>query len=151
MTTQNPKVGRLKDIGVLNPHPERVRAPAFLTDDFFDPRDLVQVRYEMLRHVRSGRATKVEAAKLFGVTRPTYYQAESAYDRDGLAGLLPRRRGPRGAHKLDERVMAFIGEQRSRDDAPGVAQLCALIREEFGLSVHPRSVQRALARKKNAG
>ena len=49
---RNPKADRLRQNDSLNLHPERVRAKQFHTSDFFDPRDLVQVKYEMLRGVR---------------------------------------------------------------------------------------------------
>ena len=42
----------LRQQGVLNPHPEKVADPLFHDSEFFDPRDLVQVKYEMLRRVR---------------------------------------------------------------------------------------------------
>ncbi len=45
---------RLKRAGTLNPHPERVRDPALREGGFFDPLDLLQVRYEMVRLVRRG-------------------------------------------------------------------------------------------------
>jgi transposase len=144
----DPKATRLKALGVLNPHPERVHAPAFQADTFFDPRDLVQVKYEMLRRVQVEGAAKADAASAFGVSRPTYYQAESAYAREGLAGLLPRQRGPKGAHKLDGRMMAFIEAYLSEHGPTGARQLAHIIQTEFGLSVHPRSIERALARKK---
>ena len=35
--------------GALNPHPEAVRDALFADNPFFDPADLVQVRYEMVR------------------------------------------------------------------------------------------------------
>lgn len=148
MPKQDPKVARLKVLGVLNPHPERVQSPAFLTNPFFDPRDLVQVKYEMLRLVQMDGTSKANAATLFGVSRPTYYQAEAAYAREGVTGLLPRQRGPKGGHKLDGRVMAFIEDYLNEHGATGARRLARIIQEEFGLSVHPRSIERALARKK---
>ena len=49
------KRDRLQRSGTLNPHPERVRDSAFQVEGFFDPLDLLQVRYEMVRLVRLGR------------------------------------------------------------------------------------------------
>ncbi|MGZ8369272.1 MAG: helix-turn-helix domain-containing protein, partial [Rhodoplanes sp.] len=109
------KAERLKALGVLNPHPERVRASWFSADQFFDARDLVQVKYEMLRHASREEATKADSALLFGLSRPTFYQAEATFARDGLTGLLPRHRGPKGAHKLKPEVMAFIEQQLAGD------------------------------------
>ncbi|WP_429568910.1 helix-turn-helix domain-containing protein [Paraburkholderia sp. JPY419] len=149
MKKPDPKLERLKRLGVLNPHPERVRAPWFQSGDFFDANDLIQVKYEMLRHAHVDGATKAEAAALFGMSRPTFYQAEAAFFRDGLPGLVPRQRGPKGAHKLSHEVMAFV-EQRMEGSGPIYARaLAEQLETELGLSVHPRSIERAIARKKN--
>ncbi len=148
MNQQQPKTARLRALGTLNAHPERVQAPGFQADTFFDPRDLLQIKYEMLRMVHTDGASKADAAALFGVSRPTYYQAEAAYARDGLAGLLPRRRGPKGAHKLDGQKLAFIETYLGTHGATGARRLADVIHTEFGLRIHPRSIERALARKK---
>lgn len=132
----------------MNRHPERVRAPWFQTDGFFDARDLVQVKYEMLRQVSFEGGKKAEAAALFGVSRPTFYQAEAAFAQQGLAGLLPQRRGPKRPHKLTPEVMAFIATQMRGERPPGARVLAKALRTELGMSVHPRSIERALARKK---
>ena len=133
----------------LNRHPERVRAPWFSSDRFFDARDLVQVKYEMLRQVRVDGVEKTQAASLFGVSRPTFYQAEADFARDGLAGLLPKPRGPKTAHKLTPQVMAFIeARMDGRTRHPARAPWRARSGTELGLAVHPRSIERALARKK---
>lgn len=142
------KVKRLEQQGALNRHPERVRAPWFQSNGFFDARDLVQVKYEMLRQVSIEGVKKAEAAALFGVSRPTFYQAEAAFAQQGLAGLLPQQRGPKSPHKLTPEVMAFIDAQLSTERPPGARALARAIRLELGLLIHPRSIERALARKK---
>jgi transposase len=142
------KAERLKQLGVLNPNPERVRAPWFQASGFFDARDLVQVKYEMLRQVRIEGASKAEAAALFGLSRPTFYQTEAAFAREGLGGLLPKQRGPKGAHKLGPEVMAFIARQLKGDGQVHARRLARSIEAQLGLSIHPRSIERAIARKK---
>jgi hypothetical protein len=52
------KAKHLEQQGALNRHPERVRAPWFQADGFFDARDMVQVKYEMLRQVSLEGAKK---------------------------------------------------------------------------------------------
>lgn len=148
MAPANRKAQHLKQTGGLNRHPERVRAPWFQSEGFFDARDLVQVKYEMLRHVRIEGADKTEAATLFGVSRPTFYQAEADFERAGLSGLLPKLRGPKGAHKLTPDVMQFIEARLIEEEPPAARALARLIETELGVSVHPRSIERALARKK---
>jgi transposase len=148
VTRRNTKAERLKALKSLNRHPERVQATWFQTGSFFDPQDLVQVKYEMLRHVKHEGASKADAAALFGMSRPAFYQAEAALDREGLAGLLPRRRGPKGAHKLNAEIMSFIERRQEQDPEIHARALAREIKSQLNLSVHPRSIERALARKK---
>jgi transposase len=148
MTRRGPKAERLKALHLLNRHPERVRAAWFASGNFFDSQDLVQVKYEMLRHVSHEGASKADAAELFGFSRPAFYQAEAALAREGLPGLLPQRRGPKGAHKLTAEVMAFIERRQGEDPEVYARALAREIKKELNLSVHPRSIERALARKK---
>jgi transposase len=148
LAKRDTKAKHLEQRGALNRHPERVRAPRFQADGFFDARDLVQVKYEMLRQVIIDGVKKAEAAALFGVSRPTFYQAEAAFAQQGLAGLLPQQRGPKSPHKLTPEVMAFIDTQMSSERPPGARTIARAIQDELGLSVHPRSIERALAREK---
>jgi transposase len=137
----------LEEAGVLNPDPESVTDGRFRSQEFFDPRDLVQVKYEMVRRVRAEGVTVTEAAETFGLSRPTFYQTQRALEEEGLPGLLPKRPGPKGAHKLTEEVMAFIDELQQQDSDVGSEELSRQVGERFALTVHPRSIERALARR----
>lgn len=141
------KARTLKERGVLNLEPERIRDERFRGDEFFDPRDLVQVKYEMVRRVHSEGATVTEATAAFGFSRPTFYHAQRVLAEDGIPGLLPKRPGPRGAHKLTDEVMRFVEELHGEDGTLGAPELSRRIRERFGVSVHPRSIERALVRR----
>ncbi|MGB8876992.1 MAG: hypothetical protein WCD11_11775, partial [Solirubrobacteraceae bacterium] len=62
------------------------------------------------------------------------------------AGLVPARPGPRRAHKLTDEVVVFARERRAADPGLRSAELVELIAERFGVRVHRRSIERALAR-----
>ena len=142
------KLKALEESGTANPHPDGIQDPAFVGSDFFDPRDLVQVRYEMLRRVRTEGQSVADAAARFGVSRPTFYKAQTDFDRRGLVGLLPVKRGPHGPHKITDEVMGFIDEVRAKEEGVDVQALAERIQSRFGLVVHRRTVERALARSK---
>jgi len=142
------KLRALKESGTANPHAQDVKDPGFVGSNFFDPRDLVQVRYEMLRRVRTEGRSISEATRLFGVSRPTFYKARADFDRSGLVGLLPAKRGPHGPHKITAEVQRFIAEAAANGANLDAQDLAARIAERFGLVVHPRTVKRALARMK---
>ena len=63
---QDPKEEALREARALNPRPEAVTDSAFAESQFLDPRDLVQVRYEMVRRVRAEGETVSAAAASFG-------------------------------------------------------------------------------------
>jgi transposase len=140
------KAAALAETRTLNPRPEAVRDEQFASSEFFDARDLVQVKYEMVRRARVDGAPVTAAAAAFGFSRPSYYEAAAAVDRDGLGGLVPAKPGPRRAHKLTDEVIAYARQLREQDPDLGSVQLAAAIAEEFAIGVHPRSVERALAR-----
>lgn len=141
------KLEALRRQGALHPHPQRVLDPLFLEHEFFDARDLVQVKYEMLRRVELESWTVSRSAHVFGLSRPSFYQARSAFREGGLAGLLPRRRGPRRAHKLSGEVLDFVDRLLREDASLRAPTLAQRVRERFDVSVHPRSIERALERR----
>jgi transposase len=131
----------------LNPHPDAVRDDAFVGGGFFDSRDLVQVKYEMVRRVEADGVPVSEAAASFGFARQSYYTAAHALSEGGLAGLVPGKPGPHGAHKLTEQVLDHL--DRLRAEQPGLSSkdLAKEVADRFGIGVHSRSVERALARR----
>ena len=136
----------LAEARCLNPHPERVTDPEFLAGDFFDARDAVQVKYEMVRKAEAGGVPVTEAAAAFGYSRPAYYAAAAALEASGLEGLVPARPGPRGAHKLTDEICAWAEQRLAAGPALRPAQLAGPVEDEFGVRAHPRSIERALAR-----
>ena len=144
--TQDRKEETLRRQGTLHPHPERVADGLFRQSDFFDPRDLLQVKYEMLRQVHQEGKEIAGVAKTFGFSRPSVYKAQAALRRDGLAGLVGLKHGPRRAHKLDATVITFLQEQRTQEPSLTLPQLAQRIQLRFQRQVHPRSISRALQR-----
>lgn len=146
----NDKPKRLKESGAFNPHPQKVTEELFLDPmlDFFDSRDLIQVKYEMLRAVdKEGRSVK-NASEAFGFSRPAFYQAQSQFKEGGVTGLIKKRPGPKSAHKLTAEVLEFIEDKAEQGEPLRARKLAPLIKQEFGKDVHPRSIERAMARRK---
>lgn len=142
----------LRDSRTLNPRPEAVRDENFRSgSEFFDPRDLVQVKYEMLRRVSQDGSPVVQAAKDFGLSRPSFYQAQADFASGGLPGLLPDKPGPRRAHKLTSAVLSAIEEWLSEEPSPRAKEIAERLRKRLGLVVHPRSIERALGRREKKG
>jgi len=142
--TSNPKEKALRESGALNTHP--VNDALFSDSDFFDPRDLVQVKYEMLRKVHKEGEPVSDAAASFGFSRPSFYKISADFEREGIPGLLPRQRGPRGGHKLTKDVLEFIKTILAEKQPPSTPVLLDEVEKRFGIRVHRRSIERARRR-----
>lgn len=103
------KAEALRASGTLHPEPARVTDPLFQGLPFFDGRDLVQVKYEMLRRVEREHTSVQAAAAAFGFSRVTWYEVKVRYDTRGLVGLLPQRRGPKVNPKKLEAISSRFG------------------------------------------
>jgi len=151
MDTDEERKQRLKKEGTLHPNPDKVHADLLAKSPFFDANDLMQMKYEMLRSVSADQEPVAKAAHIFGLSRVAYYHAHKQYQKHGLAGLLPRRRGPKHPHKFTPEVMSFIDEQLTATGGrPDWNLLRKQIQARFGTKVHLRSVERAVKQKKGA-
>ncbi len=146
--SKSQKLEALREDGTLNPTPNDVHDPKFLENEFFDRHDIVQVKYEMLRRVSVENASVSAATEEYGVSRPTYYQTKASFDKGGVAGLVPQKRGPRGPHKLRGQALAFVQEQLVAGEPVRARELAKRIRQKFALNIHPRTIERAVAGKK---
>jgi len=143
------KTDALRSVGALNPHPAAVKDEIFAGSDFFDRRDLVQVRYEMVRRVRTDGRPIAETATRFGVSRPTYYKLSAEFEREGICGLLPKKRGPKGGQQTTCRGRrgvaggAHAGPRRGCRLARGTREAAIRRRD------HARTIERALKKKRS--
>jgi len=138
------KMNALIDEGTFNPNSEKVRDPKFRGSEFFDPHDAVQVKYEMLRRVSIDNVSVTDASDEYGVSRPTYYQAKANFDTSGVAGLVPAKPGPRGPHKIDDKVLAFLQARLVPGEPIRARELARLVCNELDVALHPRTIERLL-------
>jgi transposase len=142
------KLQVLRQTGTLNPTPDKVRHSLFAESVFFDANDLLQVKYEMLRSIQVEGHSIAGAAEEFGLSRPTVYEAQAHFEAKGLEGLLPEKRGPKHPHKLTPEVMKALSRWRSEQPEVEASELAARIKQRWGITVHPRTIEKALARAK---
>ena len=131
--------------GAAHHNPQAVIDPLFRDSAFFDPNDLVQVKYEMLRSVQLGTHRVVQAAEAFGLSRPVFYVTRDLFNREGLPGLLPRKRGPKQPHKLNDEALAVLVKavQEAQRMLSG-EELALVLAQRCAIQAHPRSILRRL-------
>ena len=141
----------LKASGTLNPRADQVRHKLFEQSNFFDPEDLLQLKYETLRALEKDSYSIAQAAGEFGLSRPTVYQAKGQFEEGGLEGLLPRKRGPKSAHKLTSVVRQYLEELTAAEPELNSDELARRVRQRFKLKLHPRTIEKGLKTKEKKG
>ena len=137
------RLARLQQTGCALLRPERVRANLFLEHpEIFDARDAIQVKYEMLRlHLLEKRAIAA-ACRDFGFSRESFYEFARRLREEGIAGLLPQKRGRKGPVKCTHAVLEFLHTERRRDPQASGAELQRRLREKMGVELHRRTVEK---------
>jgi transposase len=130
--------------GSFNPRAAEVRHASFQQSEFFDPEDLLQLKYETLRALEEKDYSITQAAADFGLSRPTIYQAKQQFLEQGLVGLLPRKRGPKHPHKLTAEIRQHLRELIAAEPTLKAPELAARLQQRFRIKVHPRTIEKAL-------
>ena len=139
----------LRAQGALNPAPDRVSAPPFVTHpEFFDREDKLQVRYELLRAPAQGEMSVSEACRAFGVSRQTFYTLQRSFQARGVAGLVDAKRGRKGPLKTSLELVTFVRTTKQEQPQLSGADLGVMVQERFGIRLHRRTVERLLHIKK---
>ena len=141
----------LQATGTFNPRSAQVRHELFAQNEFFDPEDLLQLKYETLRAVRVEGYPIAQAASQFGLSRPTIYQAQELFEQHGLEGLLPHKRGPKKPHKLTPDVRQHLANLIAAEPELSADELARRVRQRFQVEIHPRTIEKALKSKAKRG
>jgi transposase len=141
------KIEALRYCGVLNRNPQKVRHLLFAKHGFFDPRDLLQLKYEAIRAVDVDGRPLAQVSVDFGLSRPTIYKAQEQFRQKGFGGFLPRKRGPKKARKLTPAIRLYLEDLVVSEPHLKAPTLAARVRRRFGIVLHPRTVEKALIKK----
>jgi transposase len=134
----------LQASGTFNLRSTKVRHALFQRSEFFDPEDLLQLKYETLRALKSEGRSIAQAANEFGLSRPTIYQAQASFAEKGVEGLLPHKPGPKQPRKLTPEVRQHLQELAEAQPEIGAAELARRVRQRFNVTLHPRTIEKAL-------
>jgi transposase len=141
------KEDTLRKTGCFNNNYENVSAGIFKSSPFFDKKDIVQVKYEMIRAVSKEEGSITEIADVYGFSRKSYYQINEAYETGGLYALIPKKTGPKKPHKLTPEVTEFIDSYLADHKNAKALEISMQLEIEKGIKIHPRTIYRYLEKK----
>ena len=141
------KIECLKENGTYNADSKSVLAEDFKHGIFFDPCDLIQVKYEMLRSVEKKELSITEASTKYGLSRQTYYINKAAVEEGGISALMPKKTGPKNAVKLNDDCANFIDSYVMEHPSAKPPEINRAMAASTGITVHDRTVARYLSKK----
>ena len=132
----------LLENGTYNRNHGKVVEQRFVSDDFYDPQDLVQVKYEMLRTANETQRSIEEIAGKFGFSRAAFYKIKTSYEKEGVSSFVPDKSGPKNARKLTRAHQEFIDNYLAQNPNVSSGNMAAILYEERGLKISKRTVER---------
>jgi hypothetical protein len=147
-TTGDEKTNTLRATQTLHPHPDRVRDALFKSSRFFDPRDSVQVKYEMLRQVQIEGATVISTIARFGYSRVTWYHSQRRFAQLGLPGLVSQARGPHEGFKLKNTIAQALIARNTEHPGDTSLALSNWLLAQHGMILNARSIRRVIRQAK---
>ena len=142
-----PKQEVLMRNGTYNRNYAKVTETRFVDDDFYDPRDLAQVKYEMLRAARESQRSVEEITSSFGFSRAGFYKIKKSFEEEGVSAFASNKTGPRGAWKLTEEIRRFADGYLSDHPDASSEEIADALKAERGLEISKRTVERYRSRK----
>ena len=132
----------LVDNGTYNKNHDKVKEQRFASDDFYDPQDLAQVKYEMLRTARETERNIDEIADKFGYSRAAFYKIKTSFDERGVSAFVSGKSGPKNARKLTEEHQEFIDRYLAEHPTASSGNIADILKKERGLIINKRTVER---------
>ena len=138
------KLKFLEKEGLLNQKPDRISHSLFKTNDFFDPLDLLQVRYEMIRYVKVDGYSVAKACRIFGFSREYYYKLGRMFSERGFVGLLGAPSGRRPLIALNQELVNFIIHKKLEEPNLSGDNICKQIKKSYYVECSTRTVERII-------
>jgi len=132
----------LLENGTYNNNHNKVRDSRFLEDGFYDPQDLVQVKYEMLRSAYNTDCTISELAASFGFSRAAYYKIKNVFDKEGISALVSQPSGPKKPRKLTSGHRQFIDHYLLENPSVSSLHIADILKKERGIDISKRTIER---------
>lgn len=106
--------------------------------------DEVSCKLAMLVLGECGACGPSHAAETFGFSRQRYFQLRTLFHKNGAAGLVSRRRGPKSNYRRTREVVHQVVRYRFLDPEISAEVIAQKLRQT-GFGISARSVERALA------
>ena len=122
--------------------PERVQDGRFIEQpDFFDQKDIVQVKYELLRRCKVEGHDVAPTCLNFGFSRTTYYKVQQAFLDGGLPALMGQPRGRLKPIKVTDAVRGYVISEKAKDPKLSARHMVAALKERYNVRLSERMIQ----------
>ena len=122
--------------------PEKVHDLRFREEGgFFDPKDIVQVKYELLRSCIVEGSDVASTCVRFGFSRTTYYKVYEAFMKGGIPYLMGRSRGRPQPIKLNELVLGYLIAEKGKNPKLSASEMVPHVMNRYEVQISVRMIQ----------
>lgn len=134
--------GFLQRAHCIHRAPEKVHDKRFQEEsNFFDPKDIVQVKYELLRSCIVEGNDVASACMRFGFSRTTYYKVYETFIQGGIPSLMGRPRGRPRPIKLNEIVLGYLIAEKAMNPKLSASKMFTDVMNRYNVQISVRMIQ----------
>jgi len=134
--------------GTYNKNHGKVTKERFREGGFYDPMDIVQVRYEMIKDADDGGTTIEQTTSEYGYSRASYYYIKDDFEKGGMVALVPEKTGPKAPRKLTNELQEYITTYIENNPSTSSSRIALDIENDKGVKVSKRTIERFRSKKK---
>lgn len=134
--------------GTYNKNHDKVQKKAFQEDEFYDPMDVVQVRYEMIKDASGGGRAIEQVTSEYGYSRASYYHIMDNFKKGGMLALVPEKTGPKTARKLTDDLREYVTKYIEANPSASSSKIASEIQRNKGIAISKRTIERFRSKKK---
>ena len=132
----------LRQTRCLHLSPEKVLDERFQQEGgFFDSKDIVQVKYELLRACEVEGSDVASACTRFGFSRTTYYKVNDAFIQGGIPSLVGRPRGRPQPIKLNETILGYLIAEKAKNPKLTASETVTDVLTQYDVQISVRMIQ----------
>lgn len=128
--------------GTYNKNYTKVLNEKFQNDPFFDPMDIVQVKYEMLKTANGSELSVSKIADEFGFSRAAFYKIKASYETNGIAAFVPEKSSPHKARKLTDEHQSYIDRYIKEKPKASSTEIAQQLKQKMGTDISKRTIER---------
>ena len=145
------KEEHLRATQTFNTNYAKINDPIFQRSGIMDPRDLLLVRFELVRSLELDGKPIEEVCSQYGISPCTARRYVRDMKERGLIALVPEKRGPNGPSVMTDEIANYIDKYLTDHPKASAGKVYQSLVDAKKVTIGKRTVERYISSKKGKG